>query len=436
VTYREALDYLGSLETLGIRPGLERTRALLARLGEPQRAFPSVLIAGTNGKGSVAAFLASILRSADWRAGVYSSPHLVRFEERIVAGGDPISEQEVAALTSEVAVAIEAEERAGGEVPTYFEATTALAFLHFSRQRVPIAVLEVGMGGRFDATNVVEPLACAITPVSMDHMQWLGRTLPEIAAQKAGIIKPGVPVVIAQQEPEVLGVLRAEADRVKAPLVEAAACPTEPPRGSRDLPDPPVFSLTTVSGRRYDRLSIPLRGRHQVGNATVAVLLAEILADGRLPVLGPALDAEAITRGLARAAWPGRIEIVPGRPDLLLDGAHNPAGCDTLAAYLKEHRAGRRIALLFAAMKDKPAGDMLGILGPLASEIVVTALPVARGESPDRLRSLAAERGLRAMPEPLLDRALTTARAAAGDDGLVVASGSLYLVGEIKKLLG
>ena len=453
MTYLEALDYLGSLESLGIRPGLDRIRALLSRLGDPQDEFPSVLIAGTNGKGSVAAYLSSILaatltsgetcvqRPSGFGAGVYTSPHLVHFEERIVVAGEPISEEEVAALTAEVRQAIEAERASGGDSPTYFEATTALAFLHFARRRVPIAVLEVGMGGRFDATNVVTPLACAITPISMDHTQWLGDTLAAIASQKAGIVKPGVPCALSRQTPEALEVIRAEAARVGAPLILAVDCDVRPAdadrAGGRDAhggtryPDPPVFSLRTPSGGRLDRLAIPLHGDHQVENAVVAVLLAEQIARRGFS----SIDAKTITFGLARASWPGRLELVPGRPELLLDGAHNPAGCETLAAYLRDHQPGRRLALVFAAMKDKPADAMLGILGPLVSRLILTSLPVARGESPHVLRRMAAQLQHDAEVAPTVEEALDLARRAAGADGLAVVSGSLYLVGEVKRAL-
>jgi len=443
MTFGQALDYLGSLEALGIRPGLDRIRALLARLGDPHEAFPSVLIGGTNGKGSISASLVSILREAGVVAAAYTSPHLVRFEERVVVGGEPIGEEEVAALTAEVRRAIEAGGAAGEESPTYFEATTALAFLHFKRRRVPIAVLEVGMGGRFDATNVKAPLACAISTISLDHMQWLGATLEEIASQKAGILKPGVPAVLSRQDPGALEVIRAEAAHVGARLVLAADCTVVPAGGAR-FPDPPVFTLTTPSGRRYDDLALALRGSHQVANATTAVLLAEQLAARGFP----SIDARAIARGLARAVWPGRIEIVPGGgsagasprvtdgdPDLLLDGAHNPAGCEALAAYLRDYQAGRRACLVFAVMKDKPADRMLSILGPCADEVVVTSLPVARGAPPELLAKLARQRHRRVRVAPRIDDALRAAHDAAGPGGLVVVSGSLYLVGEVKKIL-
>lgn len=294
------------------------------------------------------------------------------------------------------------------------------------------------MGGRFDATNVVRPLACAITPVALDHTQWLGRTLDEIARQKAGILRTGVPAVISRQDPAALEVIRSEAARVGAPLVMTADCEVKPAgwvaTGTGDrrparFADPPIVSLATPSGGRYSDLTLSLRGGHQVENATVAVLLAERLAAAGVT----GLDARAIATGARTAVWPGRIEIVPGRPDLLLDGAHNPAGCAALAEYLMEHQAGRRTVLLFAAMKDKPAGAMLDLLCPLACKVLVAGLSVSRGESPDTLHRMAATRHPDVDRPASIDDALRLARAAAGPDGLVVVSGSLYLVGEVKK---
>jgi dihydrofolate synthase/folylpolyglutamate synthase len=432
MTYHQTLAYLESLESLGIRPGLDRIRALLERLGNPQRSFASVLVGGTNGKGSVASYLASILREAGRPAGLYTSPHLVRFEERIHVAGQPIAPRDLVALTSEVAAASDGERRADGDAPTYFEATTAIAFLHFSRMGVPIAVLEVGMGGRFDATNVVTPLACAITAVAMDHTRYLGETLAEIAYQKAGILRAGVPAVIARQEPAALDVIRAEARAVGAPLIETTSCVAAPPPGRSRYPDPPAFSLCSPSGARYGDLAVRLHGDHQVENAAAAVLLAEHLATGR----HPAPDPPAISRGLRRAVWPGRIELVPGDPGWLLDGAHNPAACRILANYLTDHQAGRPLVLVFAAMADKRFDAMLGILAPLMREVFVTTLPVRRAAPPDVLQRAALTQGCRATPCALPAEALRHARQAAGPGGLVVVSGSLYLVGEVKKMRG
>ncbi len=423
------LAWLDSLDALGIRPGLDRIAALLARLGDPQTSFPSVLIGGTNGKGSVVATLASILREAGVVAGVYTSPHLVRFEERIAIDAAPIGPDDLAELAGEVREAIEADRRAGEETPTYFEATTALAFLHFKRRRIPIAVLEVGMGGRFDATNVVTPLCCGITPVAMDHTQWLGSTLTEIATQKAGILKAGVPAAIGPQDAQALEVIRREAERLGSPLTFASDCQVLPEGGR--LPDPPAFSLKSPSGRRYDHLTLALRGAHQVMNAATAVLLAEAL--GRRGFAS--IDAAAVARGLGHTVWPGRLELLRGRPDLLLDGAHNPAGCASLCAYLREHQEGRRLALVYASMKDKPADEMLAMLAPLAASIIVTSLPLARCESSANLLRLAGTHHPRSAQALSVQEALPAARHAAGPDGLVVVCGSLYLIGEVKKLL-
>ncbi len=429
--HRQAISYLDSLASHGIRPGLARIRALLAHLGNPQDDFRSVLIAGTNGKGSVAAFLVSILSEAGCRAGLFTSPHLIRFEERIALGRDPIPADELAMLTGELREAIESGRRAGADPPTYFEASTALAFLYFSRRRVPLAVLEVGMGGRFDSTNVVAPIACAITRIAMDHTRWLGETLAAIAYQKAGILRPRVPAMIARQPPEALQVVRAEAARVGAPLVETSTCRIEGADAAGLFPDPPCFTLETPAGLLPERLLLSLRGDHQIDNATLATLLAEHLAaDSALPITG-----RDIARGLARAVWPGRIEIVDGRPALLLDGGHNPEGCATLACYLRDHRPGVRKVIVFGAMKDKPADLMLQALAAPAAEIVLTSIPVDRAAGIVELQQAAARHGLRAMTEPDTGQALRRAMAAAGEDGLVVVCGSLYLVGEIKKIV-
>ncbi len=333
MTHEEAIAWLDSLEVLGIRPGLDRIGALLERLGRPERSFPSVLVAGTNGKGSVTAFLASILRQAGIDPGVYTSPHLVRFEERIAVGREPIPAGDIPPLVAEVRGAAERDPHLRSDPPTYFEATTALAFLHFSRRKVPIAVLEVGMGGRFDATNIVTPSACAITRIALDHTRWLGRSLGEIAYQKAGILRTGVPAVVSPGSPQALETIRAEAERLGAPLFLTGDCevvPSAPPgtgatgggtTGPR-FSDPPVFSLTTPAGGRYTGLALSLRGAHQVENAVAAVLLAERLAAAGCAGPGPS----AIAAGLRGAVWPGRLERIPDRPELLLDGAHNPDG--------------------------------------------------------------------------------------------------------------
>lgn len=284
------------------------------------------------------------------------------------------------------------------------------------------------MGGRFDATNVVTPRVGAITPIGMDHTQWLGRTVSAIAQQKAGILKPGVPAVISAQDPPALEVIRAEADARGAPLSFTRDCDTAPlagPRAGR-YADPPAFTLTTPQGGRYPGLTLSLRGTHQVDNAVTAVLIAEHLG----------IDKTSIAAGLRGAAWPGRLEMIEGTPAILLDGAHNPAGCATLAAYLEEYQPRRDKVLVFAAMKDKDAREMLRVLAPLMRRVVVTGLSVPRGESPAALARLASAVHGKVEESRSIEDALPRAGAAAGGDGIVVVAGSLYLVGETRRFLG
>jgi dihydrofolate synthase / folylpolyglutamate synthase len=430
MTPAEALAWLDRLESLGIQPGLERITALLARLGEPQREFPAIIVAGTNGKGSVVAFLSAMLEAAGIEAGVYTSPHLVRFSERIRVGTEEIPGADLASLTGEVRHAVEGMRRDGLASPTYFEATTALAFAHFSLRRVPLAVLEVGMGGRYDATNVALPLACAVTPVDLDHTQFLGATVGEIAFQKAGIVRQDVPVVVAAQPAEAERVILDAAATARAPAISTRVCRLDPAAG---FSDPPEVAFSTPSGHRY-RARLALRGDHQVDNAATAVLLAETLRErGRF-----ALDDAAIERGLASARWPGRLELRRDGGgdgvDLLLDGAHNPAGCRILADYLRRHQAGRpRLVLLFTVMRDKPAAEMLTILRDVADEAIVTTLPLPRATPASDLARMARDLGLAATAAPDPRAGLARAAERAGPGGLVVACGSLYLVGALSE---
>lgn len=435
-TYDAGMRRLDALESLGIQPGLERITALCARLGDPHRGLKAVVVAGTNGKGSVTAFLAAILAEAGIAPGVYTSPHLSRFEERIRIGDQEVTPAEVATLAAEVMDAVDDMRRDGQPTPTYFEATTALAFLHFKRRRVPLALLEVGMGGRFDATNIVEPIAVAITPVSLDHTQYLGDTVAAIARQKAGVLRKGVPAAVGRQSPEAMRVIRDEAKRLDAPLHESAACAVSPRSASTGEPlDPPVFDLVVPPDALYPQLAPALRGEHQVDNAVVAVLLARAARARGFA----GIDDAAIARGLRTARWPGRLELIEGKApdgaDLLLDGAHNPAGCAILAAYLLRHQARRRRVLLFAAMRDKPATEMLRALRPAAEGLVLTSLALARGAAPADLAPGAAAAGFDAEVVPDRSAALAAARSAAGPDGLVVVCGSLYLVGEVRSAI-
>ncbi|MFO7172096.1 MAG: folylpolyglutamate synthase/dihydrofolate synthase family protein [Bacillota bacterium] len=402
-----------------MKPGLERTRELLRRLGDPHRAgYRVVHIGGTNGKGSTAAMVAAGLRAAGHRVGLYTSPALQRWNERIQVDGRPIADGEVAALAAEVRPAVEAMVREGYEQPTEFEVTTALAFLHYARQRVDWLVLEVGLGGRYDATNVVEdPAVTCITNVDLDHTEVLGPTHRAIAWDKAGILKPGVPCVTGATHPEALAVLRDEARRVGAPLLEVA-----PP------PGPVAWDLT---GQVADLPGLPgarirLLGRHQLANAACAARILQVLG----------LPEAPIRRGLAEARWPGRLEVVPGDPPVLLDVAHNPAGAAALAQAVRDYLPGRPVVLVLGLLADKNVDGFLDALLPLARQAVAVTPDHPTRALPARdLAAALARRGVAAAVAPSPEEALRRARALCPAGGAVLVAGSHYLVGPVRSLL-
>ncbi|HEU5393970.1 MAG TPA: folylpolyglutamate synthase/dihydrofolate synthase family protein, partial [Candidatus Methylomirabilis sp.] len=376
MTYPDALQYLYGLQRLGIKLGLENIRRLLQVLGSPERAFRAVHVGGTNGKGSTAAMLAAVLQAAGFRVGLYTSPHLLDFSERIRVNGEPIGPDAVAPLAAEVRAAVEAAfAHAPDDLPshpTFFEVTTALAFLHFARLGVEWAVVEVGLGGRYDATNVLAPDLTVITNVAVEHQDLLGESLEAIAAEKAGIVKPGIPLVTAAAEPA-LAVLRRACEERRAPLLHVPGAYSwlrEAP-----LPDGQVFSLR---GPGTDRgsLRISLLGRHQLVNAATAVAAVEALREGGLP-----LPEGAIREGLAAARWPARLQVVGDRPRLLVDGAHNPAACRAVRDFLEGEAPGRRL-LVFGALKDKDWGQMLEILLPAFAAATLCRPPSDRAADP------------------------------------------------------
>jgi dihydrofolate synthase/folylpolyglutamate synthase len=412
----KALAYLASRTHLGIKFGLETIRALVAALGHPERAYPTLLVAGTNGKGSVVAYADAVLRRAGLRVGRYTSPHLVRLSERIVVDGREIAPRD---LERAVGCVREVAERlvAAGRIrahPTFFEAVTAAAFEHFRARRVDVAVVEVGLGGRLDATNVTAPLASAIVSLDYDHQEFLGETLDAIAREKAGVVRRARPVVVGPVPAEARSAIEQVARRRRARLVDACAGTTiaESARG---------LTLTTPSGR-YRGLR-PLAGLHQRANLVVALRLLE---EARRA--GLRFDLSRAAPAVSRARWPGRLQRVPGRPPLLLDGAHNPAGARALADHL---RGLGRFVLLFGVMRDKNVPGIAGALFPLASAIVLTQPRIERAASPGEIRSRAALPGVPVHDEPDVRAALARARALAGPDATVVVAGSLYLVGEV-----
>jgi dihydrofolate synthase/folylpolyglutamate synthase len=420
MTYAQAVSYLLSVgqELRGVKFDLANISRLLEELGHPERAWPSVHIAGTNGKGSVAAMLEAVLLSAGYRTGLYTSPHLARVNERFRVAGEEISESEFAAVSSDVLAAVERLLASGALAahPSFFECLTAIGFEHFRRARCGIAVLEVGMGGRLDATNVVTPLVSVITLVDHDHEAYLGQTLEQIAFEKAGIIKEGGVVVSAPQHPEAAAVIERVARERGARLLRADESALE---------------------RANGRLRLALPGRHQVSNAAMVVAVVE-----ELRRQGWSISPQALAEGLATVRWPGRLEWLEGRPPLLLDGAHNPAGARALRAYLCEllgapaSAAGaRRMVLLFGAMRDKAVAEMADLLFPLAAGVVLTRPRQKRAATPQALAEITSHLNPCVMERDDSRAALEAARELAGPDGLVVVTGSLYLVGEIRQLV-
>jgi len=409
---------LSRLEALGIKLGLERSRTLLAALGEPQLRFPSVLVAGTNGKGSTSALTAAMAAAAGYRTGLYTSPHLESVEERLRIGDETIAPGRFAGLLADlVALA----ERETGSPPTYFEAVTLAAFRWFAEERVDLAVVEVGLGGRLDATNLAEPILSLLTAIGFDHREYLGDTLAAIAREKAGILRAGKPALAWIDEPEAAASVRAAAAEIGADLHFAS----EEVRIEEIQPEDWTGQRVRLAtpARRHD-LRLALLGDHQAHNLGLAVRAAETLAE-----LGFArIDPPAIAAGAAECRWPGRLEplLLPDGRRVLLDAAHNAAGAAVLAAFLD--RIGP-VDLLFGVLADKDYRDMLAVLSPRARHIVLTAPPNPRAKDPAELAPLLGDRW-DVIVEPDPARALERALALGGE--ILVVCGSIYLVGEIR----
>jgi len=410
--YADTLAWLYALEAAkGMDFKLERVALALKNLGEPQTRYPCIHVAGTNGKGSVAAMTHAMLGAAGYRAGLYISPHLVSFTERIRVGATFVSEAEVVNLAHEIRTAATSK----GIDLTFFEFVTVMAFLHFARSAVDVAVIEVGLGGRLDATNVIEPLVSVITSIDLDHEEYLGGAIESVAMEKSGIIKPGVPVVVG---------------RVGAParsVIETAARE----RGSRVHWAGEDFHLSGSSdgvfcglGPDLEGVSLPLRGRFQIDNAGVAIAAMRLVA-ATLPV-----SDEAVRRGLANVTWPGRLEVVTANPMVVLDGAHNRAAVRMLVDELPGLVGKRKIHLLFAVMRDKRWEPMLDELIPLvASATVTTALP-GRGEAPERLAEFIGDRAPVRIVHDAQQAFEDLVRRVPQDDAILI-TGSLFLVGEV-----
>jgi len=417
--------YLEKLQRFGIKLGLENIRAVLASFGDPHYKFPSVLVAGTNGKGSACAMIARILAVHGFKAGLYSSPHLVKVEERIRIGERLISQKEFCRLLSLIREKIEGLLHTGAleSQPTFFEVLTILALLYFAEKKVDMAVLEVGMGGRFDATNVVNPLISVITSVSKDHQEYLGTKIGQIAFEKAGIIKPGVPVVCGIEGGKAYRVVRKRARELGAPFLgvfDEPGC-----FEAKKLKDRYRFSYR-IGGKTY-RFSPHLRGAHQGRNAAVAIAAASVLSN-----CWRTLDKKKIIRGIESADWEGRLEVVCRKPDVILDGAHNEGGARTLKAYIEDF-IKPPVVLIFGMMKDKNITRVADILFPAARRMILTSIHYSRAASPAEIWLKARKYGKKIILEPSLSKAIDIGRRLAGGKGTVIVTGSLFLVGEAKK---
>ncbi len=415
--YFETLERIYRLRGGMIDLRLDRMERALALFDHPEKKFPSLHIAGTNGKGSTSAMLHAMLAQAGYRAALYTSPHLASFTERIRVGDEEIARHEVVALAEEIERSIER-----ADVPlTFFEFVTAMAFVYFARRTVDIAVIEVGLGGRLDATNVITPLACAITTVSKDHEAYLGPDELSIGREKGGIIKPSVPVACGKVSPSVAELLRDIARERGAPSYFLGS------DFGFSLKNGGLFDYTGIK-ERYSNIELALRGRHQRANASVALAVLELVHE-QFPV-----DEDALRRGLRAVQWPGRLEVMLERPTVILDGAHNTEGVRALIDEIKDLRRGRKVKLLFATMADKEWQLMIRALAATVDEIVFTRVQMERSADPEQLaRSLAEPKPRRVIDDSRT--ALRTLLNEASAEEIVLVAGSLYLLGEVRPMV-
>lgn len=431
MNYADCLKYLESLgqEVRGLQWGLETITNVLARLGNPHLKYPTAIVAGTNGKGSTAAMLASIMSQAGYRTGLYTSPHLVRVNERIRVDGAEVSEEDFARAFTDVRQVVEAllEEKALAQLPSFFEFLTATGFHHLAQAGAGFVVLEVGMGGRLDATNVTQPRVAVITNIGLDHVEFLGSTLAAIGREKAGVIKPGTPVVCGCEEGEAAEVIRQRCAELGAELFETGKFGSL--WGLQSLQGHYLFNLS-LDADNFASLSSPLLGRFQVKNAVAAVTAA-----WRLSRDGFRITRSAIVKGLLNTSWPGRLERVLQNPLVLLDGAHNSAAARELAEFIQEELGGRRLRLVYGLMRDKAMGEISEILFPLAEEVYLTRPPLARAATPEEILAVARFRPKRLVIEPEPSVAVARAYQASSHADAVMIVGSLFLVGAVKKAL-
>jgi dihydrofolate synthase / folylpolyglutamate synthase len=437
--YSAAVTYLLSLgrelaaptQASATKFHLENIATLDKALGHPSRTYSSAHIAGTNGKGSTAAFLESVLRHSGLRTGLNTSPHLEKINERLRINGHEISDEDFAAVFTRIQQKIEAL-LAQGKLrahPTYFECVTAMAFQYFAEQKVDFAILEVGLGGRLDATNIIQPSVTVITRIDFDHENFLGHSLTEIAGEKAGILKPKVPVVIAAQHAEAHQIIVNRAKELRCPVIDTAADYKMVETANPKSPIPGIASaeISETASNWALKITPSLPGHFQLQNALNALATARVLAkkDKRI-------NDQSIASGIANTTWPGRLEKLQSHPDLYLDGAHNPAAARELANFLTENFANKKIWLLFGALRDKSVDEVAGWLFPLASEVILTEPRTPRSISAVQLSEMAAYHASHSVIIPDAEQALAHALAHAKPEDAIFITGSLYLVGQLR----
>jgi dihydrofolate synthase/folylpolyglutamate synthase len=426
LSYPAAMQYIKKCTKFGIKLGLERMNIILERLGHPERQFRSIHVAGTNGKGSTVAMFEAVLRAAGYKTGRFTSPHLVSYRERFVVDGALITKDELATLITVLKPVIASVTADGYGAPTEFEVGTALAFCHFVRQQVDVAVIEVGMGGRFDTTNVLEPVLSVIAHIALDHQEYLGDTLEKIAFEKAGIIKPGVPVVIGVQEPEITTYLERIARERGAPealagdLAVAAIEISE--SGTAFTATSPIWGVLPVK--------LGLIGRHQVDNCRNVLAGMALLSERGLPV-----SRRQLLAGLAQTVWPGRLERMAGvaQPKLFFDGTHNPDGMRALVGTLKTLYPGQKIDFLFGKLANRPSAEMAAIMAEVARKVITTTVPYGKSTTAADLAATFQVCGVPALSEP--DPATALQLLLKTDNPIAVATGSFYLTGFLRGVL-
>ncbi|MBU5245742.1 bifunctional folylpolyglutamate synthase/dihydrofolate synthase [Bacillus halotolerans] len=423
--YEEARSWIHSRLKFGVKPGLDRMKQLMARLDHPEKKIFALHVAGTNGKGSTVAFIRSMLQEAGYTVGTFTSPYIITFNERISVNGTPITDEEWVTLVNQVKPIVEALDQTEHGQPTEFEIMTACAFLYFAAyHQVDFVIFETGLGGRYDSTNVVEPLLTVITSIGHDHMNILGNTIEEIAGEKAGIIKEGIPIVTAVTQPEALQVIRHEAERKSAPF--QSLHDTSRIYNEKALPAGEQFSLKTGE-TCYEDIRTSLIGTHQRQNAALSILAAEWLNRENIAEISDA----ALRSGLVKAAWPGRLELVQEHPPVFLDGAHNEEGIDKLTETMKQRFPDSDICVVFSALKDKPYHDMIKKLETIAHSIHFASFDFPRASLAKDLYD-ASEISSKSWNEDP-EHVIKLIESKKGSNDIVLITGSLYFISDIRK---